>query len=155
MKTDIKQVYFENELTVTPIEGTETWRVVIAFGKPCVQHIIFKDGRHETITPQDGLVTDFGSVPRFLWMYPRLSPIRWPTCYTCHDAAVRRRRFDSGSICTRKQSDDILYEAIRAMGGGYADAYPIWLGVRIGAWYVGKFGTDRFVMGAPRKRVKK
>ena len=75
-----------------------------------------------------GFWTDFGSVPKIFWNI--ISP--WDrqclVAFITHDYL-----YFKGNV-TREEADDILYELIRAYGGGWFKAQAIYRGVRAGGW---------------------
>lgn len=69
--------------------------------------------------------TDLASVPRIFWniLPPQQSNFVAP--------AILHDYLYMSHICTRKQSDDILYSALRTEGAGRLTANIMWVGVRL------------------------
>ena len=94
-----------------------------------------------TITVPVNFTTDLESIPRVL-------PLAYAILYgTAHKASVvhdwlytngglwpTSQLAQSGAHVTRKQADDVLYEAIVCTGEPRWKAWLIWLGVRAGGW---------------------
>lgn len=81
------------------------------------------------ITVPIGFETDFASVPRIGWIYALLGDI-------AHEPAVIHDWLYYSAISSRKDSDDILLEAMTSIHIGWR-RYPIYWGVRLGgelAW---------------------
>lgn len=83
-----------------------------------------------TIAVPTGFVTDLASIPRGLWNI--LPPIgRYDRAAVVHDYLY------ACGFTTRKQADDVLYEAMRVTQVGRVAAWTIYAGVRLGggaAW---------------------
>lgn len=76
--------------------------------------------------PQD-FVTDFGSVPRLPFAY-------WLAGGQADEACIVHDWLYSTQVVTRPRADEILKEAILALGYSSALANTMWAGVRIGGW---------------------
>lgn len=75
-----------------------------------------------------GFVTDFASVPRLPLAYMLVGG-------KANAAAALHDWFYSTHMLTRELSDDVFYEAIRALGHSRFTAYMMWLGVRGGGGF--------------------
>ena len=74
-----------------------------------------------------GFKTDLASIPKVLWSV--LPPIgKYDAPAVLHDALYQ---FDAA---TRKQADDVLYEAMKATSVGWRTRWTIYAGVRVGGW---------------------
>lgn len=79
-----------------------------------------------------GLVIDGASIPRILWVWKPPDGIhRGPAAH--HDWNYIGKGW---GLRTRKQCDDLLYAELLEAGLAPCDARLMWLGVRIGGWYV-------------------
>lgn len=129
---------FEDALDVTPLDDGRNWRVNAPFyyATDCeltpartalVQTYLQRQVVGWRITIPAGFVTDFASTPRFMW---RLLPPtgRYTRAATVHDLLYRTK-----GLCTRRQADDVLYEAMTfPCHCGFLTRWAIYLGVRIG-----------------------
>lgn len=74
-----------------------------------------------------GFKTDLASIPRVLWRV--LPPVgKYDAAAVVHDWLYQNNG------CTRKQADDVLYEAMHALGVSAWQRYTIYAGVRVGGW---------------------
>lgn len=97
--------------------GNDVWRLTA----PLVYE---SEVINRVITVPENFVTDFASVPRLPLAY-------WLFGGVADEAAVIHDFAYSHSGITRKQADDLLYEACRASGVAKWRAWPIFLGVRL------------------------
>lgn len=79
----------------------------------------------DMITVPKGFRTDFASVPRIPFAYML-------TGGKANAASVLHDWFYSTRAISRKQADDLFYEAILASGHSQWTAWLMWLGVRVG-----------------------
>jgi Protein of unknown function (DUF1353) len=101
-------------------------------------------GPRVSFTLPRGLLTDFASVPRFLWML--VSPTgKHSIAAVCHDWAYAVKPqvvYDGPGTrvsmpLSRAQADALFYWVMRESGVGRCRAYVMWLAVRLGgrrAW---------------------
>ncbi len=95
---------FTTELVATPLSNGRDWRLVRKFR----YHIGSKYSRRIISVPKD-FVTDFASVPRIFFFLPD-----WATYNkspVLHDWLYRVKVIN-GELVTRKEADDIFYEAM-------------------------------------------
>lgn len=131
--TDKLTIRFHGELDLTPIMNRDLWHVVQHQSSPYYQEVIFPSGARETLTPPQDFTTDLGSIPRFLWWIPGLSPMRFAHSFVPHDVACRDKLWDSGAGISRPIADEVLRASVLAEGGSRFWANIIYMGVRIGA----------------------
>lgn len=118
---------FKSELSVTFI-GADQARLL--------RPLIYVHSEFGEITVQKNFLTDFASVPGYILfpgVVPKVGKIRWAA--VIHDWIYRgheNRRF------TRKQADQILYDAAIEQGLSKWRAWVAWAGVRIGGWVAWK-----------------
>lgn len=86
------------------------------------------------ITVPQGFRTDFASIPRVLW---NLLP---PTGSYGLAAVVHDYLYRTYGLCTRKQADDVLWEAMTFLKVGWATKAIIYTGVRVGGHWSYKGG---------------
>lgn len=98
--------------------GSDKWRVVYP--------LEFASAKFNRIfTVPAGVLTDFASVPRLPFAY-------WLFGNVAQEAAVLHDHAYSGGFgLSRKQADDLFYEASKASGVAGWRAWPMWLGVRV------------------------
>lgn len=106
--------------------------------QPCIYHLKELDG-DEWVDVPNGFVTDFGSIPQFLWWIPGLSPFgRYRRAYAVHDKLYRAPVVRVGEmgvrVIDRDESDDILCEAMGVLGAWWGLRRLVRRGVRVGGW---------------------
>lgn len=92
--------------------------------------LIFLSAKRGVIAVPRGFLTDLASVPR------------WPVVFFSvggmgHAAAVLHDYLYFSGGLTRREADDVFFEALTASGVNRARAWVLWLGVRMGgraAW---------------------
>lgn len=90
-----------------------------------------------SITPGDGFVTDFASVP---WFFRRLFPPAGdgPNRAYGPAAVIHDQLYQSGNILgvpvNREWADSIFLRAMLRLDVERWVAYTLWLGVRLGGW---------------------
>lgn len=72
-----------------------------------------------------GFITDFASIPRAIWAYLA------PSDPVIRDAAVIHDYLYSTKMFTRKECDEILFEAMLELGARRTQAYIVYLSVRL------------------------
>lgn len=118
------------------------------FTKDNPELFLLDDGRHfqlardytyyltelggETITVPAGYVTDFASVPRFMWTIG-IDPLGKPArAAIVHDYIYSTGGRIKTPPYTKKQADQIFYDAMVVLGVGKIKRLFMWAGVRIG-----------------------
>lgn len=99
-------------------EDGAAWTVVAPF-------LYSSDVLDRIVTVPEGFETDLASVPRLPVVYLL-------TGATGNEAAVVHDFLYSVQLCTRKQADDVFYEAAVASGMPKWRAWLMWAGVRLG-----------------------
>lgn len=131
---------FHDVLHVKEIDGVDReWELL----EPCIYHLHEPDGP-EWVMAGTGFVTDFGSIPRILWVFPSFHPNgRFRRAYVIHDKLYRDpvilTRSPEGvagvRICHRDEADAILLEAVDVLGANWLARRVIYRGVRLGGWH--------------------
>lgn len=80
------------------------------------------------LTVPVGFKTDFASVPRIGIIYAMLGD-------TAHEPAVVHDWLYYSGLISRKESDQVLLEAMAVIGLPAWRRWPIYWGVRMGGWY--------------------
>ena len=101
-------------LTVQPISGNQYWRLVDDF--------TYSSGQYTITVPRD-FVTDFASIPSFLWSYLPAHG-HYSNAATLHDFLYWRQD------CSREQADNILFIAMQQSGVDPLQQVQIYAGVR-------------------------
>lgn len=121
---------FEDALDVQFIDGTN-WRVQEDF------YYDTEVGKLGRITVPKGFITDFASIPRFLWSV--LPPAGgYGKAAVVHDYLYR-----TPGAWTRGEADAVLKEAMEVSGVGWFTRQTIWLGVRTGGHFVFRGGDSK------------
>lgn len=122
---------FLTDLKVSPLEDGLHWKV----DDPFDYHVGSLSSTLIIDVPV-GFVTDFASIPRFLWWL-------WPPWGTYGKAALIHDRLYQDGMFSRATSDSILLEAMGVSGVGVVTRWLIYLGVRLGggsAWAQHRMG---------------
>lgn len=119
---------FTSPLVVSPMSDGKRWRLCRAF-----TYRIGKKYSRKFIKVPRGFLTDFASIPRvFLWLLPYWGKINKPS--PIHDYLYRNRVI-MGKPITRKEADDIFYEAMKVQfrhhKSGKVVAWLEWIAVRV------------------------
>jgi hypothetical protein len=118
---------FEDALLVTPMADGTRWKVAQAFH--------YTNDAGGIIEVPAGFVTDFASVPRFLW--PIVPPFgKYTRAATVHDWLYDQHRKGKAHY-SKAYADAIFLEALQDCGCSWWTSTVMWLGVRIGgrrAW---------------------
>ena len=121
---------FTSELLVTPMPDGKYWRLEKEFE----YRIGSLDSNQFVIVPK-GFITDFASIPKFLWFLPCWA--KFNKAPILHDYLYRTRRI-MGDKITRKRADDIFLEAMlvewRYRRSRHSVAWIEYLAVRILGW---------------------
>ena len=113
---------FTSPLIVTPMPDGRKWKLV----KPFSYHVGSKHSRHIISVPK-GFVTDFASVPQFLWS--------WLPFWGKFGKAAVIHDFIYQTHCkTRREADDIFLEAMLVGGTKRWKAKLMYYGVRAFGW---------------------
>lgn len=113
---------FTDPLIVTPIDA-KYWKLVNQF----TYHLGDKANEQLIIVPI-GFVTDFASIPRFLWAIV-------PPWGQHGKAAVVHDFLYKSHLFSRKESDDIFLDAMTVLGVGKFKRTAMWMAVRSFGWY--------------------
>lgn len=124
-------------------EGGLFGRQIYEFTNDPSQPLTYEDGNTNLIRPDRHTFTDLGSVPKLLqarlpgWF----AKDRYCPAYIFHDDAYARGGWWFAVAggwefrkITRKQADQYLWQMCRDLGAGRANAYAIYVGVRMGGW---------------------
>lgn len=115
---------YTEPLIVSPLTKYPNWWVVMRKFYYYLEG--YKEDGAGVVVPK-GFVTDFASIPRFLW--PILSP--WDVyCKACiiHDYLYRTK------TCSRKLADQTMYEAAIVIGTPKWKAKTLYIAVRLFGW---------------------
>jgi len=110
---------FTSPLIVSPLDDGRHWRLV----SPFTYHIGTAYSKDFVRVPAD-FVTDFASVPSFLWSF-------LPSWGRYGKASVLHDYIYQTHCRTRKEADDIFLEAMLVSGTNKHKARLMWLGVRL------------------------
>lgn len=108
---------FSPHLDLEYIDGTR-WKLTEAFS--------YKTNAGDTILVPAGFVTDFASVPKF--MFWRRNTGSYGKAAVIHDSLYQ---FNG---VTRSRADAIFLEAMTNSGVGWFTRHSFYLGVRLGGW---------------------
>jgi len=122
---------FTSLLVVSPMPDGRNWKLF----RPFTYHIGSKYSRR-FIRVAAGFITDFASIPKFIfWLLPWWAKFSKPS--VLHDWLYRVKAI-IGELITRKEADDIFYEAMlicfRHHKLGPAVAFIEYWAVRIFGW---------------------
>lgn len=111
---------FTDTLLVEPTPDGDEWIIRKDF-----DYHVGEEGSGDIIHIHDGFVTDFASIPRFLW--PILPPYgRYSQAAVVHDfLCVHRTR-------SSKETHDMFLEMMTVLGVSSWKKYPMYYGVKIG-----------------------
>lgn len=87
---------------------------------------VFRDGEEAYGVPE-GFVTDFNSVPRFLWVW--FAPWEHPEAAIIHDWL-----YQCPGVLTRQQCDAVHRRILEVNGMRASKRQMIYLGIRAGGW---------------------
>jgi hypothetical protein len=109
---------FTNILVVSPLPDGLRWVLRKSFS-----YDVGSLGSKETITVPENFVTDFATVPRFMWTaYPKWS--RYGSATIIHDYLYYIQKY------TRKRSDQIFREALEVLEISKTDRFLLYSVVR-------------------------
>lgn len=95
------------------------------------------DNKRERVIVEAGFLTDFWSIPRFLWWL--FNPTEW-IAYILHDQLYEDQYVLIGEdqlkrYITREEADQILYQALLVEWCPEWSAKLQYVGLRLGWWY--------------------
>lgn len=103
-----------------------------------INPLVYSSTRYGTISVPFGFRTDLASIPRLLWGV--LPPIgRYDAAAVVHDYLYLTMR---GS---RKEADDILFEAMRVSNSHWLTCWAVYIGVRLGGWMPWNHYREKFL----------
>jgi len=121
---------FTTSLVVSPLPDGQRWLLWLEFS-----YDITAEGSGVSITVPAEFVTDFASIPRFLWFLPAWA--KYCKGSIIHDWLYQAKSIGF-SLITRKRADDIFYEALlvewRHHASGRFWAYVEYKFVRLFGW---------------------
>lgn len=115
------KVASEKDGTLRKVSWTRKWVVV----EPFRWWKEYDDHSKGSIVVEKDFETDMWSIPRIFWVF--LDPTKW-LAFVLHDYLYTK------ITTTRKEADEILFEALLVEGCSKIEAYIIYMWVRIGGW---------------------
>ncbi|PCI54134.1 MAG: hypothetical protein COB36_10610 [Alphaproteobacteria bacterium] len=114
---------FLTELKLRPSDG-DKWRLL--------DHLVYETNDGDLVVVPPSFPTDLASIPRPLRL---LYPVHGAhtRAAVIHDYLYHTKEIDDDPI-TRKEADQIFYEAMRWLGVRWSKAKTIYFAVRIGGW---------------------
>jgi Protein of unknown function (DUF1353) len=97
-----------------------------------------QEGVGESIIVEKEFITDFASIPAFI--QPIIPQCKGRRAAIIHDKLYKTKGLN-GKF-TRKQCDQIFYNALTVLKVEYRIKVALYLGVRIGGWIPWHFGKD-------------
>ncbi|HEY96556.1 MAG TPA: DUF1353 domain-containing protein [Dehalococcoidia bacterium] len=132
---------FTEVLTVSPLSDGRTWVTRKDFG-----YDIGEEGSGNTIDVPIGFMTDFASVPRFLWMIiPRWG--KYGNAAIIHDYLYWEQKR------SRKEADDVFLEAMGVLGVSPSTKWVMHKAVRVFGGFAWRGNTGRRKKGLSRVAV--
>lgn len=118
--------------TVEKVVGTNLWEV----DKPFIWLIDYDRKEWYAVTLEKGFRTDYGSIPRVLWMF--LNPTKY-NAYLIHDKLYATHYVTHLMTWVRKhisrlEADKILIQILEYEGATTLEKLVIYAWVRIGGW---------------------
>ncbi len=117
---------FTSELVISPLSDGRKWKLVLPFK----YHIGYRYNKNVISVPR-GFVTDFASVPWVLWTF-------LPSWGKYGKAAIIHDYIYQSHVRTRKEADEIFYEAMLVSGTPERKAKIMFWGVRLWGWMAWK-----------------
>lgn len=125
--------------------GTYEGRLLVEYldGRRWVHRVDAADpfrwtGSIGTVTPPDGMITDFASIPHLLAAILPETGFgrrgRWGPAGVLHDWLYLSQTRPDGTPLTRKEADDVFQQAMRDKGVGRVFRGVIWGSVRLAGW---------------------
>lgn len=109
---------FRTPLRLEYIDGRD-WKIIQYF------RYVSEDVLERAVVVPRGFVTDFASIPRFLW---RVLP---PTGKYGKAAVIHDFLYRTEAGATRAQADAVFLEAMSDLGVGFLKRYAMYLAVRL------------------------
>jgi hypothetical protein len=97
-----------------------------------------QEGIGESIIVEKGFITDFASIPDLI--QPLIPQYRGRRAAIIHDKLYSTKGMN-GKF-TRKECDQIFYNALTVLNVDYPTRSALYLGVRVGGWYPWHFGKS-------------
>ena len=116
--------FLERPPLMRPVPGTNYRRFILYDD---ISYDVGRSRSADRIIVRAPFITDFASIPRFLWAI-------WPPMGAYSAAAILHDFLYTSQSRTRRQSDDIFFEAMGVLGVGLITRYALYYGVRIGGW---------------------
>lgn len=122
---------FTTPLVVSPLPDGRRWRLVFQF-----RYHIGKRWSENVIIVPVGFVTDFASIPWLFWAFlPSWG--KYGKAAVIHDFLYQSHNYPEMSH-SRKEADDIFYEAMLVEGTKHWKARVMYIGVRLFGWLAWK-----------------
>ena len=119
---------FTTPLVVSPMPDGRRWRLVFPFR----YHIGYRYNKDVIIVPA-GFITDFASIPWLFWAFlPAWG--KYGKAAVIHDYLYQLHRLFGITLKTRKEADDIFYEAMLVSGTKPWKAKVMYWAVRLFGW---------------------
>ena len=122
---------FIGSLTMTQLEGEQTWR-----RWTLVHPLVYERGEYESgrlITCPEGFITDGPTIPRIFWA---VLPVwgSWGKAGVVHDwlCFCIASGKPNPEAKTRTEADAIFYEVMTVLGVSFITRWLLYIGVRIG-----------------------
>ena len=119
---------FTSPLIVSPLLDGKSWRLYKSF----TYRIGSRYSKRKIAVPSS-FITDFASIPKFLWWLPYWA--KFNKSAVIHDWLYHIKRIEGEGSITRKEADDIFYEAmlidLRHQGLGKVIAFMEYWAVRL------------------------
>jgi len=110
---------FTTPLIITPLDNGRDWKLIETF-----RYYIGSLESDEVVSVPAEFITDFASIPRFLWStFPPWG--RYGKAAVIHDCCYRKGLF------TRKRSDKIFFEAMKVLKVPYWKRRLMYIAVRL------------------------
>ena len=117
---------FTSLLVATPMPDGRKWQLTRGF----TYHVGSKHSRNKIIVPA-GFITDYASVPRFLWsLIPPWG--KYGKAAIIHDFLYQQR------LCSRKFADTTFREAMQVLGVKSWRVFSMYWAVRMFGWMAWK-----------------
>jgi hypothetical protein len=76
-------------------------------------------------------LTDEATIPRIFWSIPGFSPADWLEAALLHDWCYIEHKRNSEFTMTRREADDLLYQAMRFLKIGRVTSLIVWSAARL------------------------
>lgn len=118
-----KTAFIGQPLLVEEIEGQSRWRLM--------RNVIYETDAGPRVTAPAGMMTDFASIPRFVWsLWPPYHP-HYGKAAVVHDWMFKMRGCLSGRTFTRRETNLIFLEAMKSLGASYFKRSTIFNAVQL------------------------